>query len=778
MVRLLLAIAAIMGAVSRIGQAEDNLIAGGDFERGLEAWSEPWARSGSCKVQLVAGGRDGSGQAVRLEHDGKQDWSFPQRLRLRVAPGEIYELEGWLRLQGTGTAVLCVTLFDGRGEAIDWSYGGREVRAAEDWRQVRSRFIIPEGAAEMWPRLIGSGPVTVWFDDARLVRSGSLQELQAPGLVSSLSVENESIRVTFTTRDAALEVLDRRTGQSWRQRPAASVVVLDATPVERGFDVRFLDSVEMRSIRGRIRLDGDKPEITVELAAEGEMRAALAFPAPFVTRAGDVLIMPVNQGISYPVDDKSLGPMNYYLYGGHGLCMAWYGVTDGGRGMMTIVETPDDATVRVPQIEGLLCLAPEWQPQKQQFGPARRLRYVFFDDGGYVAMCKRYRQEARQNGLLVTLQEKKNRNSHVERLIGAVNVWCWSEEAVAMCREMQSLGIDKILWSNRARPEQIRDMNEMGVLSSRYDIYQDVMNPENFPRLRGVHPDWTTSAWPDDLMIDASGNWIRGWEVQSKDGERLPCGVLCDRQAPAYARQRTPAELETHPYLARFIDTTTASPWRECYDPRHPVTRTESKQFKMELLSVMSRECNLVTGCETGHEASVPFLHFFEGMMSLGPYRVPDSGRNMQRILDEVPERVAKFQTGHFYRLPLWELVYHDCTVSYWYWGDYNNKLPALWDRRDLWNALYGTPPMFMFNRQVWEQYRDRFVRSYQTATPVARATGYVEMVSHEWLTEDHAVQRTRFANGVAVTVNFGDKPARLDSGVTLGPLERHVEGL
>ena len=31
-----------------------------------------------------------------------------------------------------------------------------------------------------------------------------------------------------------------------------------------------------------------------------------------------------------------------------------------------------------------------------------------------------------------------------------------------------------------------------------------------------------------------------------------------------------------------------------------------------------------------------------EGMLSLGPYRVPDAGRAMAEIVDDVPERVAK----------------------------------------------------------------------------------------------------------------------------------------
>jgi hypothetical protein len=321
-------------------------------------------------------------------------------------------------------------------------------------------------------------------------------------------------------------------------------------------------------------------------------------------------------------------------------------------------------------------------------------------------------------------------------------------------------------------------MNAMGVLTSRYDIYQDTMDPANFPNLRGVHPDWTTEAWPDDLMLDENGDWRRGWRVKGGDDQWYPCGVLCDRRAVDYARRRVPPELATHPYLCRFIDTTTASPWRECYHKDHPMTRTESRHWKMELLRYMSEACGLVTGSETGHEAAVPWLHYFEGMMSLGPYRVPDAGRQMMQILDEVPDRVAKFQTGHYYRLPLWELVYHDCVVSYWYWGDYNNKLPSLWDRRDLFNALYGTPPMFMFNHPIWQENRERFVQSYNTATPVARATGYSEMLDHRWLTEDHAVQQTSFAGGVAVTVNFGNQPHTLPDGSVLDPLSHRVDGI
>jgi hypothetical protein len=165
-------------------------------------------------------------------------------------------------------------------------------------------------------------------------------------------------------------------------------------------------------------------------------------------------------------------------------------------------------------------------------------------------------------------------------------------------------------------------------------------------------------------------------------------------------------------------------------------------------------------------------------MLSLGPYRVPEAGRNMIKTWDEVPERVAKFQVGHKYRLPLWELVYHDCVVAQWYWGDYNNKLPALWDKRDLFNILYGTPPMFMFNRQIWEDNKDRFAQSYNDIYPVARAVGYAEMTDHSFLTPDRDVQQTTFSNGTTITVNFGDNPYRLPDGKEVEPMGYHITSL
>ncbi|UCG57369.1 MAG: carbohydrate binding domain-containing protein [Phycisphaerales bacterium] len=764
--------------------ASANLVASGGFEETKQGrasgWMELWTRKPGCgEVTLDKEVFHSGSYAARIEHRGAEDWSFGSEKRLDVKPGDVFTLQAWVKIKGTGNTTIGVITYDDKGKALEWAFGGRTTAGPRDWHLLRSRFVIPRKVVTIHPRLIGYRPATVWLDDFSLVKEGNVMETRPKDMAERFSISNATISLTLHTADATLSVTDMRTGQSLRQWSLDEGGILRSAEVGDNIEMTLLHAPSGMDVRTILQLEPDCPEFTVTLSAEGDLEQPLRFPHPFVTEPGTYLVVPMNEGISYPVEDKTINTARLIAYGGHGICMAFWGATDGERGYMAIIETPDDALVRIERCDGRLCLAPMWESQKGQFGYARKLRYVFFDKGGHVAICKRYRSYANKAGLLKTLAQKRREDPNVDLLVGAVNVWCWDRDALQIVRDLKSVGIDRVLWSNRKPPRDIKAMNEMGgILTSRYDIYQDLMDPKVVKeQLRGLHPDWTQDAWPKDIMLDQEGEWRKGWRVRGKDGQMYPCAVLCDRQALAHARNRVPDELKTHPYRCRFIDTTTASPWRECYHPDHPMTRSDSRHWKMELLRYMSEEMGLVTGSETGHEAAVPYVHYFEGMLSLGPYRVPDAGRNMIKVWDEVPERVAKFQVGHKYRLPLWELVYHDCVVAQWYWGDYNNKLPSIWDKRDLFNILYGTPPMFMFNRQIWQKNKARFAQSYKDVCSVARAVGYAEMIDHRLLTPDRDVQQTSFANGVTVTVNFGERPFRLPDGKEIEPMSHHVSG-
>ena len=771
-----------------------SLVPNSGFEEGLSEWGELWTREPDAgKVVLDDNVRYSGDKSARVEHTGQRDWSLDPNVRIPVQPGDIFELSAWLRIEGTGRATICVVTYDAEGEVVKWMFAERSRRGESHWSQLKSRFFVPEGIYQIHPRLIGDGPAKVWLDDFDLRKEGNVTEMRSQNLPGKVSVENDILVVTLNTSDGTLSVLDRRINRLWTQKVSSKdIIVLDAAKSEDGMDIRFMHAPSVLDVTAKVRLESGSSEFSLEIQAEGDLPDALCYPHPFVTEPGTYLVVPMNEGISYPVDMDPQYPIGYgdsmsmwlIAYGGHGICMGFWGVTDGEAGQMAIIETPDDAFIAIDRWDGKLYIAPRWHSQKGRFGYARRLRYIFLEDGGHVAMCKRYRSYAQEIGLLKTLEEKRQENPNVDLLIGAVNVWCWGsaghltpkQDAASLVREMKSLGIERILWSHREAPDTIKAMNDMeGVLTSRYDIYQDVIDPAVLPKLHGVHSDWPMEAWPHDIMLDQDGEWYTAWEVRGKDGNMYPCGVVCDKQALKYARPRIREELKTHPYRCRFIDTTTATPWRECYHPDHPLTRSESRHWKMELLRLVSEEMNLVTGSETGHEAAVPYVHYFEGMLSLGPYRVPDAGRNMMKVWDEVPDRVARFQMGHKYRLPLWELVYHDCVVAQWYWGDYNNKLPALWDKRDLFNILYGTPPMFMLNGDIWDSNKERFVQSYKNVCPVARAVGYSEMTDHRFLTPDRDVQQTVFANGTKVTVNFGDRAYTLPDGSEVAPMGFHV---
>jgi len=51
-------------------------------------------------------------------------------------------------------------------------------------------------------------------------------------------------------------------------------------------------------------------------------------------------------------------------------------------------------------------------------------------------------------------------------------------------------------------------------------------------------------------------------------------------------------------------------------------------------------------------------------------------------------------------------------------------------------------------------------------------------MTDHRFLTRDRDVQQTTFANGITITVNFGDKPYDQPDGKKIEPMSYHVSGM
>ena len=777
---LLVIMVSCLGTRAAMAAGPPNLLTNGDFAAGIsQGWEPFWARqAGSGAMALDPGISHGGHPSLRVTHTGADDWSAAQAAQLSVQPGGIYRLSGWVRCEKAESAELSVVTRDAEGGVLDWSYSPVRTSGTHDWSLLARRLIVPAGCATVQFRIIGSGPGTVWLSEAALVKEGTV-----PAALhgKTLRLTNPFLDVGLAAGDGTLAVTDERGGRTWHQEPlGAGLIVRDAQMLgANGARLTLWDAANDLTLRADLTLDPKAPELTVTLTdpENGAVQEAVAFPPPFVTGPGTALVVPLNEGILYPVDDASIPPVSLVTYSGHGLCMPWVGVTDTktGAGVMAILRTPDDAYVEITRrLGGNLFVFPAWEATRGRFGYARSLTYVFLPSGGYVAQAKRYRAYAKAKGLFKTLAQKRRENPNVDKLVGAVNVWNWDEDKVALCREMKALGMDRVLWSNGGSSQEVAAINALGYLTSRYDIFQDVYPPD------GPTSPWLNKAgWPQDLVWLPNGDWMKGWaDIQKKpDGTQVVYqgGVINSERGLERARQTVPADLKTTPYGCRFIDTTTASPWREDYNPAHPLTRSQDRHYKMALLDFCSNQEKLVVGTETGIDPSVPFVDYYEGMMSLAPYRLPDSGRDLMEYKTPTPD-FLKFQVGPFYRIPLWELVYHDCVVAGWYWGDSTNKEPEAWEKRDLFNSLYGTPPLFLFDKAVWEKNKAHFARTYRTVAPLVRRLGYDEMLAHKFLTLDHTVQQTRWASGVIVTVNFGDAPYTLRPGVVIAAGERRVD--
>ena len=740
---------------------------------GAQTWTftAPRAWSRTEKAATLATRADG---ALELRHTSDQDWAIHGMAPVDVKPGDVFRLACTSKaLDGVAAPrpySLSVILRDAKGKVMSWAYGSRSAKPGE---AVVSEFMIPRGAARIEPRVVGDGPTGVVVADFKLQARGNLLPKDgAPP--ADVTAETDHLKVVVSGTDAALAVTDKRTGRVWAPGAPGTLFVTGLARSGRAICATVIDPASLRTWGILVAPSPKRPELLVTVTGEGEMPVALAYPQAFATKPGDRLIVPMNEGISYPVTEPDGIPGRLAAYSGHGICMAFFGVQDDatGAGWMGIIETTDDAAAvfRRPAEGAPFAAGVSWEAQKGRFGYPRRLRYVFFEKGGYVAMCKRYRAYAKAQGKLKTFAEKAQDRPLVDRLLGAPNVWCWDGDKIGMAKKLKAAGIDRFLWSAGGSAEQVAALAKMdGVLVSRYDVYRDIYRPEQLQKL-GWKKGTNTDAWPEGAAWNSadSNDWRKAWGVKAKDGTWTYCGCMCDAVSAKFCRKHVGAELKTHPYNTRFIDVTTAAGWDICYNPAHPMTRGDSRAYRMDLLRLLGDDFGLVVGSETGHDAAVPFCDYFEGMLSLGNYRVPDSGRNIAEVWTNVPPRVAKFQVGATYRLPLWELVYHDCLCAHWYWGDYNNKLPSLWDRRDLFNVLYGTMGMYLFNAKQWEADKDRFVRSYRVTSPVARKTGYSEMLDHRILSADRLVQRTTFADGTVVTVNFGETPFALPEGGTL----------
>ena len=182
---------------------------------------------------------------------------------------------------------------------------------------------------------------------------------------------------------------------------------------------------------------------------------------------------------------------------------------------------------------------------------------------------------------------------------------------------------------------------------------------------------------------------------------------------------------------------------------------------------------NMVVGSEGGAAYSVSTLHFAHGMTvpvigwgdpdmksKTSPYYVggywPPEGPAIH--IKQVP--LKSNYLYHYYdprfRLPLYQIVFHDSVVTTNHWGSGSLKFENAIGTLALLELLYNVPPLYHLNMAEFSKHKAWVKRHYAFFSPLHRQIGGQPMTDFEWLREDKQIQRTVFGDTVEMFANFG----------------------
>lgn len=612
--------------------------------------------------------------------------------------------------------------------------------------------------------------------------------------MDTIALQNDRLLVRALPEQGALALTDKQTGVTFRQANSGMQFLrLSCTAKEMAFALAREGAIVAQCL---LTLGDAFAQLDME--GQGELET-LPFPAPWRAQEQDLCLYPIGTGICFGAGDGSPA-LPEWLDMVHGalLSMAMWGAKRGKSVLFSVLAHCTDARLHTLRRDGLTESGVVWLGQKGKWGYKRTMR--FYLSGSIAEGCAHVRRWREELGYVRTLREKMAHTPELEKLLGAADVWLWDDNNMnrlyarpeqpektprdvrRIASEMKALGMERVLWNSfeGETPEDCRFLKSLGYLVGKYDIYRDVIPADVRDRVipyrlaRGAHH---FKNWPDDVRIGRDGKMWNAWQLHTTDGSMCYQHSICDMCALKMTMEDVPPDVGRVGYNSRFIDVQGGFSGSECWHPLHPCTREDSRRYICQQTQFLA-DMGLVAGVEAGQEGAVRAYHFSEGTISPMIFRAEDAGRRMTTLYygEDVPDSIAHGMLNAAVRIPLWELVYHDCAVNYWYWGDNSNCCPEWMPVRDLFDALYGYPPLYSVSASQWEDLKEQIAASYHRATATARKVALLPMTGFDWLTEDRLVQRSVFGGKILVTANFSGTAYALEDGEILPPGEWRMQ--
>ena len=458
-----------------------------------------------------------------------------------------------------------------------------------------------------------------------------------------------------------------------------------------------------------------------------------------------------------------------------GAYMPWFGQVKDRAGYIAICEQPWNAAYYTehPAEGPYTHVGIRWEPSLGKMDYRRVMKYSFVKDCDYNDLCKIYRNYVIEKGRFKSLAEKAVKTPSIDQLIGSAFLHKGIKTQVMTNSDFydaENPDKNNHLTPFSVRTEEIKKFHELGVeklylhLDGWAEPGYDNQHPDYLPACEKAGG-WKAMKELSDTMHECG--YLFGIHDQYRDyyyaaktfdenfATRLADGTipsharwaggpqtyLCATQAPFYVKRNFTEIMDNGIKLdCAYLDVFTCNEGDECSHPWHKMTRRECYEYRNACFEYLLSK-GILPSSEEVNDWAIPSLVFCH----YAPY-------------DFMLDRPGSPKKG--IPVPLFNLVYHDCLIEPWMMDkvseeeDYmlhavlNGGAPYL--VRD--GAYQNTDGSFAGGVEI--SIEDQIKRC-KVVSDLHEKVAKCEMVRHEMVDGNPEVQRTTFADGTVVTVDF-----------------------
>lgn len=458
-----------------------------------------------------------------------------------------------------------------------------------------------------------------------------------------------------------------------------------------------------------------------------------------------------------------------------GAYMPWFGQVKDRAGYIAICEQPWNAAYYTehPAEGPYTHVGIRWEPSLGKMDYRRVMKYSFVKDCDYNDLCKIYRNYVIEKGRFKSLAEKAVKTPSIDQLIGSAFLHKGIKTQVMTNSDFydaENPDKNNHLTPFSVRTEEVKKFHELGVeklylhLDGWAEPGYDNQHPDYLPACEKAGG-WKAMKELSDTMHECG--YLFGIHDQYRDyyyaaktfdenfATRLADGTipsharwaggpqtyLCATQAPFYVKRNFTEIMDNGIKLdCAYLDVFTCNEGDECSHPWHKMTRRECYEYRNACFEYLLSK-GILPSSEEVNDWAIPSLVFCH----YAPY-------------DFMLDRPGSPKKG--IPVPLFNLVYHDCLIEPWMMDKVSEEEDYM-----LYAVLNGGAPYLVrdgayqntdgsFAGGVEISIEDQIKRC-KVVSDLHEKVAKCEMVRHEMVDGNPEVQRTTFADGTVVTVDF-----------------------